>query len=86
LGISVTAAQDILDSNAGKRPTFVPLKPAADLATDKPSLPVQFPHLIHRFPLLQNTHEVSFSGSCLSDMADVLHVLLPVHLSSALIW
>jgi hypothetical protein len=62
LGISTAAAQRILDSNAGGKPTFIPQGNLGQMLNQAPSLPVQFPKLIHRYPLLQNTHEVSKWG------------------------
>jgi hypothetical protein len=59
LGISTAAAQRILDANAGGRPSFMPHGNLRQMLAQAPSLPVQFPKLIHRYPLLQNTHEVS---------------------------
>jgi hypothetical protein len=61
LGISSAAAQRILDSTAGGRPSFIPQGNLGQMMRQDPSLPVQFPKLIHRYPLLQNTHEVSGS-------------------------
>jgi hypothetical protein len=62
LGISTAAAQRILDSNAAGKPTFIPQGSLRQHLAQAPSLPVQFPKLIHRYPLLQNTHEVSKWG------------------------
>jgi hypothetical protein len=59
LGISTAAAQRILDSNAGGTPSFIPQGNLRQMLAQSPSLPVQFPKFIHRYPLLQNTHEVS---------------------------
>jgi hypothetical protein len=62
LGISTAAAQRILDSNAAGKPTFIPQGSLRQMLAQAPSLPVQFLKLIHRYPLLQNTHEVSKWG------------------------
>lgn len=59
LGISTATAQRILDGNAGGKPSFIPQGSLRQMLAQAPSLPVQFPKLIHRYPLLQNTHEVS---------------------------
>jgi hypothetical protein len=68
LGIPVSKAQKILDrSKQAKGPTFIPKGSLKELLADKPSLPVQWPNLIHRFPLLQNTFAVrllSCAGMC----------------------
>lgn len=47
---------------APDQPTFIPLGNLDELASDTPSLPVQWPKLIHRFPLMQNTPEVGRGG------------------------
>lgn len=62
LGISKTAAQKVLDRNAaarGGKASFMPQGDLKQMLAEKASLPVQFPKLIHRFPLMQNTPAVS---------------------------
>lgn len=59
LGIPANKAQKILDrSKKAKGPTFIPKGSVKQLVADRPSLPVQWPNMIHRFPLLQNTFAV----------------------------
>lgn len=59
LGIPASKAQKILDrSKQAKGPTFMPRGSVKELVADRPSLPVQWPNMIHRFPLLQNTFAV----------------------------
>ena len=59
MGLSAKAAQALSDRAKAKAPTFLPKGSAKQLVSDKPSLPVQWPTQIHRFPLMQNTYAVS---------------------------
>jgi hypothetical protein len=59
LGLPVSSAQKILDRSQDQAPTFIPRGSLDELVADRPSLPVQWPKLIHRFPLMQNTYAVS---------------------------
>lgn len=73
LGLPVSSAQKILDRAQDKSPTFIPEGSVEELVADRPSLPVQWPKLIHRFPLMQNTFAVGVSARVPSDMAAVFH-------------
>lgn len=54
-------AQHILDRAQGHSPTFISQGSVQELVSQRPSLPQQWPKLIHRFPLTQNTFAVSGS-------------------------
>jgi hypothetical protein len=74
LGVPVSSAQRILAKSKGKGPTFIAQGPVKQLVSEQPSLPVQWPKMIHRFPLLDNTYAVS--GWLLHSWNDVQHVWL----------
>jgi hypothetical protein len=59
LGVPVSSAQRILTKSKDKSPTFIGQGPVKQLVSEQPSLPVQWPKMIHRFPLTQNTYAVS---------------------------
>lgn len=63
LGVTVEAAQHILHQAKAHGPTFIAQGSVKQLVAERPSLPVQWPKLIHRFPLLQNTYAVSTAGA-----------------------
>jgi len=64
LGVTVEAAQHILQQAKAHNPTFIAQGSLKKLVAERPSLPVQWPKLIHRFPLLQNTYAVSTAKWC----------------------
>uniref|UniRef100_A0A383W9E2 Cupin type-1 domain-containing protein n=1 Tax=Tetradesmus obliquus TaxID=3088 RepID=A0A383W9E2_TETOB len=85
LGISTAAAQRILDGNAGGKPSFIPQGSLRQMLAQAPSLPVQFPKLIHRYPLLQNTHEVVNADGSYVNMADVTRFPVATDMSGAIV-
>eukprot|EP00882_Tetradesmus_deserticola_P019848 GHRQ01021390.1.p1 GENE.GHRQ01021390.1~~GHRQ01021390.1.p1 ORF type:complete len:219 (+),score=88.60 GHRQ01021390.1:284-940(+) len=85
LGIGTAAAQRILDSNAGGKPSFLPQGNLRQMLAQAPSLPVQFPKLIHRYPLMQNTHEVDMADGSYINMADVTRFPVATELCGAIV-
>ncbi|KAF6259616.1 RmlC-like cupin [Scenedesmus sp. NREL 46B-D3] len=85
LGINKGAAQRILDSNAGGKPSFLPQGNLRQMLAQAAALPTQFPKLIHRYPLMQNTHEVDMADGSYINMADVTRFPVATEMCGAIV-
>lgn len=81
----MSAAQQISKQAKAKSPTFLAKGSAKQLVADKPSLPVQWPKEIHRFPLLQNTYAVTHPDGSYINKADVTVFPVSKEMSGALV-
>ncbi|KAF8069382.1 oxdD [Scenedesmus sp. PABB004] len=86
LGLSAASAQQVLDANPGKAANFIGLGDLGELLREAPALPQrQWPQLIHRFPLLQNTPEVVNADGSTVNMVDVTRFPVSSDMSGALV-